>query len=56
MKKHRSAIAFLVVCSLSALIFYLSGLPLERGTNLAFWAFETLVAAGGAAMLAKVGV
>ena len=53
MKKYRGLIAFLVVCGLSALVFYLSGLPLERGMNLAQWACETLVIAGGAAVIAQ---
>lgn len=56
MKKYRRLIAFLVVCGLSALIFYLSGAPLERGTGLAFWTFETFLIAGGAAFVAEDGV
>lgn len=53
MKKYRSLIAFLATFCLSALIYYLSGLPLERGANLAFWVLETSLAAIGAAVFAK---
>lgn len=55
MKKYRALIAFLATFCLSALIFYLSGLPLERGPSLAFWASETTILATVASMVAEVG-
>ena len=51
MKKYLPLIAFALVCPLSMLLFYVVGLPLERGVNAALWMLDTLLAAVGAGIL-----
>lgn len=51
MNKYLPLIAFALVCALSMLLFYVAGLPLERGVDAAFWMLETLVVAVGAGVL-----